>query len=664
MARKLGPYVDEPGEPNAANAGESGESKAVPASAVPASASAVPASTLDVGVSAFAQPFEWSPPAEAPQDVQTYATMRTTVAYVQRELPNALRTLGPAGHPQRDLMEFDPLSIVEKGGGSRRGQGYKEKWNDANCANALETTTMYEASGNLMWLDTLLCSAGTQQDTLVRAEPSWQTVVEYQEQFFSSDGALLVEAGGVPPAGSDSEPNILIFPGEALTAVVQDTSVKPKEGGLRLVAGHAMVWAWYYGMACALHSPNNVLISALWDCALSTTIRLRLMTCPKAITKLSMTISESYKAHDRGMADTFVLWVQKALTLVDSRKMSAQKFADAINAQTVMFNGSKVSKQMSLAAFAIEPLFTEQGRQCVSALQKIGSHFGHDLANSYVKLQMFVRLARSCHTNDQQKNKKDDSFVHELGNVFSLLWLTLRRGLVGSKWFTQDVVDKKKDGTPGWYHMTEAKRMAVKYVLNLVAVLPLSAESHGQTFVMKITERFSDGFGFAKHFSRQDHDESEGKGEDDTADGESSAMAVDGVPPPVDPIDENELTIFIEGMPKAYSTAAELLFALYMGEHDADMKHVAAEVDVRVAVEQLDAKLGDVGRKIREIMKLGSTSVTVVEAGKEQAPLSLRALVRANSAGVPMPHMGRQCKKRGTGCGNERSFRGKSGSSS
>jgi hypothetical protein len=344
----------------------------------------------------------------------------------------------------------------------------------------------------------------------------------------------------------------------------------------------------------------------------------------------------SYKAHDRGMADTFVLWVQKALTLVlvDSRqKMSAHKFADALNAQAVMLNGSKVSKQMSLAAFAIEPLFTEQGRQCLSALQKIGSHFGHDLANSYVKLQMFARLARSCHTNDQQKNKKDDSFVHELGYVFSLLWLTLRRELVGSKWFTQDIVDKKKDGSPGWYHMTEAKRMVVKYVLNLVAVLPLSAESHGHTFVMKIAEGFSDGFGFAKHFSRQDHDESEGKGEDDTADGESSAMAVDGEPRPVDPIDENELTIFIEGMPKAYSAAAELLFAPYMGEHDADMKHVAAEVDVRAAVEQLDAKLGDVGRKLREIMKLGSTSVTIVEAGKEQAPLNLRALARANSGG-------------------------------
>ena len=589
--------------------------------------------TLDVGVSAFARPLEWSQPVEAPQDVQTYATMRTTVAYVQRELPSALRTLG---HPQRDLMEFDPLSIAEKEGGSRRGQGYKEKWNDANSANALKTTTMYEASGNLMWLDTLLCSAGTQQDTLVRAEPGWQTIVEYQEQFFSSDRALLVEAGGVPPAGSAAEPNILIFPGEALTAFVTDSSVKPQEVGLRLVTGHAMVWAWYYGMACALHSSNNDLISALWDCALSTTIRLRLMTCPMAITRLSMTISESYKAHDRGMADTFVLWVQKALTLVDTKQrvqgnqMSAQKFADALNAQAVMFNGSKVTKQIALAAFAIEPLFTEQGRQCFSALQKIGSHFGHDLANSYAKLQMFVRLAKSCQTTDQQKNKKGDSLVHELGYIFSMLWLSLRRGLVGSKWFTLDVVDKKKDGTPGWYHMTEAKRLAVKYVLNLVAVLPLSKESHGQAFVTKISEGFNDGFCFVTHFSCKDP---EGKGEDDIADGESSAMAVDGVPRPVDPIDENQLTIFIEGMPKAYSAAAELLFALYVGEHDADIKLVAAEVDVRVAVEQLDAKLGDVGRKIREIMKLGSTSVSVVEAGKEQAPLSLRALARANSGG-------------------------------
>ena len=188
--------------------------------------------TQALAVKEHAEPKEvktWSPPAGNPKDVRTYDVMRMTVAYVEWQLPKMLSSYGLPEH--KTLEEHEPLAIHKEGasGGAPTGgkdgvaaQGHKERWDSVNCRVALRDTGLYEAGGNVTWLDTMLGVAGAPGDTLVRSEPEWSVILSYAQTFFVMDAAVDgVSSATAGAVGVDGVRRI-VFPGEALRAVIPE----------------------------------------------------------------------------------------------------------------------------------------------------------------------------------------------------------------------------------------------------------------------------------------------------------------------------------------------------------------------------------------------------------------------------------------------------------
>ena len=63
-------------------------------------------------------------------------------------------------------------------------RNFKEVWNPQNCMTSVETTSMYEAGGNLLWADMNLGAASRNSEHVINEEPSMQQVIDFAELFF------------------------------------------------------------------------------------------------------------------------------------------------------------------------------------------------------------------------------------------------------------------------------------------------------------------------------------------------------------------------------------------------------------------------------------------------------------------------------------------------
>ena len=97
-----------------------------------------------------------------------------------QKLPRALVASGIA--LETELAVCPPLPI-QAGSGSNDLRNYKEVWCRQNCKVSAETTGMYEAGGNLFWVDMQIPEAVGSQG-VIADEPPLSQVIEYAEQFF------------------------------------------------------------------------------------------------------------------------------------------------------------------------------------------------------------------------------------------------------------------------------------------------------------------------------------------------------------------------------------------------------------------------------------------------------------------------------------------------
>ena len=170
-----------------------------------------------------------------------------------------------AGETVKQLDSFAPLRI-EKEPSEGGGHGHKEIWNPANCEVALSTTGMYEAGGNMCWLDPCL-SDSTQSEgavTLPLEEPGWETVTSLATQFFSRE--VVISSG----------PMLFPFLLEAYLAdgTVLGATHMPR-AVLKILGSQGIVFAWYVAVARALARGDMALVKKQWEAARSCTIRLR-----------------------------------------------------------------------------------------------------------------------------------------------------------------------------------------------------------------------------------------------------------------------------------------------------------------------------------------------------------------------------------------------------
>lgn len=556
----------------------------------------------------------WQPVAAGAEVfASTFKQMQGIVPLVLTLLPGHMEL-------KSSLADISPLQIAE---GSSGTCGYKEIWNPARCQTSLTNNGVYEAGGNLFWLDTQLSTAGTSMDTLHRQDPGWPSIVELADQFFSS--AALDNVASVRTAGvSAVAPGRLIFP-LVLDAWASDLSALSTgkcPSKLNLASGHALVWAWYYAMMVSLHQKDGPMVRALYDCALSTTIRVRVLTEQSAIVLLALRSSESHAGAERALSDTFLGWSDKVLAIVDS-KLSSARIASDLERQGVTFLGSKVSKQMVLSAQAIVSVMSPAAR---AALLGIDRAFGRSVVgHSYAKLQTVARLAKVGNSAEE---------ACELAAfVFGMMFLSMLRREVTPKFFRTDVIEKNKhDGSPGWFHMTAAKRLMVKHLIHCARCL--EPEDSCDIVSKKMVAAFGDPLSFRATFCPvTDHSRptDEGDAESQTP----ATLQVDAV---------------LEGLSKPAQGVGEILHSIYCGQYDREFKMLAAEPDLPNAVHACfdEGQNHELGRRLRAWMRSASSSTSVVSSSDTATVpgLSIRQLVRLGSEGGVSPEEKRDAIER------------------
>ena len=563
----------------------------------------------------------------------TYKCMRSIIPFVQTTMPDRLRTLGMTG--LETLVSCGPLQISEAQ--SLDITGYKEAWSPANCRTAITTTGLYEAGGNLTWLDLSLGTAGQPGDMIPREEPSWMLIKSYAEQFFSTASVITLS----DPKHAERRVPRLLFPSTLDTYVLsQDALWGPKIAlvpgkeyphQLFLVAKQSLVFAWYYAAACALRDERDDMLKALWQCALSVTLRVRVEAQQIELIAFSMSISEEMKSHEKGMSDSFVTFSEKALALVgsDGQRASGQKIADILNSRHVTFNGMKMNRNIALAAQTVHGVLTVAVKTVLTSMDR---HHGRDVvSNSYTKLARMTQMARAY------SNPPTDASTIMLF-VLQCMHMTLDRKLETAKWFTLEVMEKNKhDGSAGWFGMSAAKYWMLQHIWSLTECLT----SDKETIVNTLQGAFADPVVFHARFPLTETAEKPADDEPDAVDEEACAD-------PAAHASDDPLSPLCEKLPKVGSFLADMLHSLYCGDFDADLKTLGSKPQPWLSVQAELDQLGACGKQMREFMRLASDSTTLVSIGSQAAPgPSMRQLARISSdpGGVSQGEQLEQMKK-------------------
>lgn len=542
----------------------------------------------------------------------TYAIMRDVVPYVAEALPKALDDMGLAR--EQELVACPPLAI--KGSDASGMRNFKEIWQPRNCKLSIETAGLYEAGGNILWADMNLSSAGRPSDVLLREEPAMQQILDYADQFFS-----LTEAARV-----SGETVRLVYPDVLETAAPDINALfaggAPHTGAtfpskLNLVAGQALLFAWYWSLGMALRRSDSTHVRALWECGLTCTVRVRVCSRPRELNVLSIHISEKYSGFSKGMTDSFVMWSRKVMS-VAAAQGSAAKIASSLASQNISYDGTKASKQMVLASMSIVNNLDEA---CYGDLRLLEREFGRDtITTGYTKLPKVIAVIKGM--------TDSHGFVSTFSFVVRSMIVTLRRKLVAPTWFTLSTIDNRvQDGAKaaGWVAMTVAKCLAVKHLFSLMQSMETD---DGVAMHAKLIAAFGDPLAFHDSFpiaeasvpSEDDVDREDAQqqgvscGADDGASG------------------DNPVATVCKGLSKAGICAGEFLYDVYSGEFDADLKTLAIESQIASALGVVnEAAMGALAPKFREFMRLASPAASSVSAAQGAPEMGVRCLARLNS---------------------------------
>ena len=189
----------------------------------------------------------------------------------------------------------------------------------------------------------------------------------------------------------------LVYP-DVLETVVADVNAlfsggapstgKTLPSKVSLIAGHPLLLAWYWSAGLALRDNDLVRVRALWQCALSCTIRVRLSSEPQELIVATIHMSEKYTGFQKGMTDNFVTWSKKVMKIAEPNA-SAAKVATALASKSISYAGTKPSKQMILAAQLITASLDES---CYADLRMLEREFGRDIMTAgYVKLPKLIQ---------------------------------------------------------------------------------------------------------------------------------------------------------------------------------------------------------------------------------------------------------------------------------
>ena len=349
------------------------------------------ASIAGAGVIANAE-FEAGVTAKAPRGDDTGGPSRKTVvvrpsqADIDAGVATSVREYMEALVPsvQEDLTAFlkqrsgftgtladsPPLEI--SAGAQKSLKNFREPWNMQSCLESLNSTQIYEASGNVFWLDVLGTKFGDLE--LHDADVTWRRLLE--------DGAALWSEEALLSSCDEAQYRRFIFPGY-LPAVLANTSHVEstlKSGAchfsrLCVLGGHSIIYSWYQALADALAGGVDSRVWKLYEAGMTATIRLRLTTSHTQVPTDAHVCSETIRAsHMAGSCDLFN-FVKRVATIpeVVHKGTSAEKMRKVLDGLGIQYKCKAVDKTVAMGIMALLPVVGDD--RCMKSLAPLRECF-------------------------------------------------------------------------------------------------------------------------------------------------------------------------------------------------------------------------------------------------------------------------------------------------
>lgn len=474
------------------------------------------------------------PPGPSTAGKNARDNMKFICPYVLQELPKAMNLhfkIGCASMPATP-----PLAIMSDGG---LVKSFKEPWQPKHCVDAIKSTGLYEAGGNLCWVDPEVTQDPA---TLPNAaeDPSWEWVWEFSEVGFQP-----VELQGVRDR--------IRFPVPIETFWEQGPrNAEDYPNGLKPFAAHAYVWAWYVAVFRCLGSTDLDRLMRLYECALTCTICVRTDARPEALAIDFLLYAERVREGTKALCVNFVTFADKVSLIAGPDKL------DIIDLQKkqLRFAGGLINATMVKAVTGLRGILTPEARNLISEIDR---RFGRDvLSGSYNKVRLLVGACQ------QKTGDGKEQFVWALQ---TLLVMLVRKDATVAE-FTVTTFSKGKNGNPSWISQSLATRAIVRHIFHVVDSAGLVDQKLAQKIKEHVCVHLRDPVLYNATFPIA----SDEKQQESLVDVESVADDI-----------EDAGAVFMgkvqKELPRAGVLVAELLRKVYSGGYDDDVTVLSGEVE-------------------------------------------------------------------------------------
>ena len=483
---------------------------------------------------------EWREATEMNEE-QTEACMRQCVAYNTHRLRTAIAQGDEyfKGWADLPLNQQPPLDIKEPGT-ERELLSFMSAWRKDLAMIALRGTNLYEAAGNVFWIDPFIDKKLKELVHIAGDPPLMSSVMAAAHAFRLDKVALDDVAQGKVVAAKSAR---VKFPH---TLSVFQLSVEGFDAesfdSLPLVIGHVSLWGFHLALTRALIGGNVCEVAVLAQAALCAPMEGYVASGTDKLAVKSMADSELFRAKCETMRQTFPAFARKFGVALSNfgppGKQNKKEVLNYIQSQNICFNGSLVHATMLQALYNCLERLDERGHALLRQIEMRSQGKMSLFSTGFTALN---HLLQRCHTEFNCKKGNFTSVlwgetikIHDLVNhVLAYVSWGIAEGViqpngVTSAWLTgsgKEEPGKKKHS--GATRTTLAKINLKMYVDSLVQDLP--ADSRGKAAYLTVLAPFQNYEVFGKTFAESrdtptpapdkldEEDEEDGKNERQTA---------------------------------------------------------------------------------------------------------------------------------------------------
>ena len=360
-----------------------------------------------------------------------------------------------------------PLQISDAASGAKL-TAFREVMNYENLKRSFSQSAQYEAAGTVWMLDPVQDSSSDVM-TITQLESAMWTWSQEAFILSSPHEASRRFSFDVPLPAKVEDQNVAQRLSESNPGVLMANAVP-------MLAGRAIVIAWYGAMGEALQAGKEDVVFRLFEAALSVPIRLRL--CPDEDTchVVSLLFAENLFASSAASgAESFWKFAEKVGMLSGVKRavadnVSLPKMCAAIRAYGLTFKGKALTEGNVKAFKSLVPFV---GNEACAQAYSLMECVCPELRES--TLLMRVAQLSSAKASSNSSDKQDESACHSLAFVFDCLRVYRLTGNCPKEdVYTVSKISGQEKKTPALVHLIFKKKDIIDYVLHEVELLDAS----------------------------------------------------------------------------------------------------------------------------------------------------------------------------------------------